>query len=84
MRTGITDVIGGPYDFLPPRSDEFQKLLIEMKLLNKTVSLSKETENLSSRYVFSCVICFRFIHFILISTVHALFLTCLPVSIYGT
>jgi hypothetical protein len=27
--------------------------------------------------VFSCVICFRFIHFILISTVHALFLTCL-------
>jgi hypothetical protein len=38
----------------------------------------------SSRYVFSCVICFRFIHFILISTAHALFLTCLPVSIYGT
>ena len=26
MRTGITDVIGGPHDFLPPRSDEFQKL----------------------------------------------------------
>jgi hypothetical protein len=24
--TGITDVIGGPHDFLPPRSDEFQKL----------------------------------------------------------
>jgi hypothetical protein len=23
---GITDVIGGPHDFLPPRSDEFQKL----------------------------------------------------------
>jgi hypothetical protein len=22
----ITDVIGGPHDFLPPRSDEFQKL----------------------------------------------------------
>jgi hypothetical protein len=39
---------------------------------------------LSSRYVFSCVICFRGIHFILISTAHALFLTCLPVSIYGT
>ena len=39
---------------------------------------------LSSQYVFSCVICFRFIHFILNSTVHALFLTCLPVSIYGT
>ena len=39
---------------------------------------------LSSRYVFSCVISFRFIHFILISTAHALFLTCLPVSIYGT
>ena len=38
----------------------------------------------SSRYVFSCVICFRGIHFILISTAHALFLTCLPVSIYGT
>ena len=31
-------------------------------------------------YVFSCVICFRFIHFILMSTAHALFLTCLPVS----
>jgi hypothetical protein len=28
--------------------------------------------------------CFRFIHFILISTVHALFLTCLPVSVSGT
>ena len=28
--------------------------------------------------------CFRFIHFILISTAHALFLTCPPVSIYGT
>jgi hypothetical protein len=40
--------------------------------------------DISSRYVFSCVICFRFIHFILISTAHALFLTCLPVSIYGT
>ena len=39
---------------------------------------------LSSRYVFSCVICFRDIHFILISTAHALFLTCLLVSIYGT
>jgi hypothetical protein len=26
MGTGITNVIGGPYDFLPPRSDEFQKL----------------------------------------------------------
>jgi hypothetical protein len=29
MGTGITDVIGGPHDFLPPRSDrsdEFQKL----------------------------------------------------------
>jgi hypothetical protein len=26
MGTGITDVVGGPRDFLPPRSDEFQKL----------------------------------------------------------
>jgi hypothetical protein len=29
--TGITDVIGGPHDFLPPRSDrsdEFQKLCV--------------------------------------------------------
>ena len=26
MGTGITDVIGGPHNFLPPRSDEFQKL----------------------------------------------------------
>ena len=26
MGTGITDVIGGPHDFLPPRSDEFKKL----------------------------------------------------------
>jgi hypothetical protein len=39
---------------------------------------------ISSRYVFSYVICFRIMHFILISTVHALFLTCLPVSISGT
>ena len=29
-------------------------------------------------YVFSCVICFHFIHFILISTANALFLSCLP------
>jgi hypothetical protein len=35
-------------------------------------------------HVFSYVMCFRIIHFILISTAHALFLTCLPVSIYGT
>ena len=48
------------------------------------ILLSSSSKRLSSRYVFSCVICFRFIHFILISTVHALFLTCLPVSIYGT
>ena len=26
MGTGITDFIGGPHDFLPPRSDEFKKL----------------------------------------------------------
>ena len=39
---------------------------------------------LSSRYVFSYVICFRIIHSILISTAHVLFLTCLPVSISGT
>ena len=29
MGTGITDIVGGPHDFLPPRSDrsdEFQKL----------------------------------------------------------
>jgi hypothetical protein len=26
MGTGITDVIDGPHDFLPPKSDEFQKL----------------------------------------------------------
>ena len=38
----------------------------------------------SSRYVFSYDICFRIIHFILISTVHELLLTCLPVSISGT
>jgi hypothetical protein len=34
--------------------------------------------------IFRPFICFRIIHFILISTVHALFLTCLPVSISGT
>jgi hypothetical protein len=28
MGTGIIDVIGGPHDFMPPRSDEFQKLCI--------------------------------------------------------
>jgi hypothetical protein len=31
MGTGITDVIGGPHDFLPPRSDEFQKLCLYKK-----------------------------------------------------
>jgi hypothetical protein len=39
---------------------------------------------ISSRYVISCVMSFRIIHFILISTAHTLFLTCPPVSIYGT
>jgi hypothetical protein len=32
MGTGITDVIGGPHDFLPLRSDEFQKLWINKKI----------------------------------------------------
>jgi hypothetical protein len=27
MGTGITDVIGGPHDFLPPRSDEYAAYL---------------------------------------------------------
>ena len=34
MGTGITDVIGGPHDFLPPssdRSDEFKKLWVSME-----------------------------------------------------
>ena len=48
-----------------------------------TLKLS-QFDYVSSRYVFSYVMCFRIIHFILISTAHALFLTCLPVSIYGT
>ena len=30
MGTGITDVIGGPHDFLPPRSDEFQMYIFLM------------------------------------------------------
>ena len=51
---------------------------------NWKVSSDTDSWTLSSRYVFSCVTCFRCIHFILISTEHALFLTCLPVSIYGT
>ena len=32
MGTSITDVVGGPHDFLPPRSDrsdEFQKLCLD-------------------------------------------------------
>ena len=33
MGTGITDVIGGPHDFLPPMSDEFQKLCDNMIFL---------------------------------------------------
>ena len=47
-------------------------------------SFVSKIQNVSSRYVFSCVICFRGIHFIWISTAYALFLTCLLVSIYGT
>jgi hypothetical protein len=31
MGTGITDVIGGPHDFLPLRSDKFQKLCLNTK-----------------------------------------------------
>ena len=38
------------------------------------------SQTLSSRYVFSFVMSFRIIHFILISTAHALFLTCPPVT----
>jgi hypothetical protein len=44
-------------------------------------SLKLGLTEISSWYVFSYVICFRIIHFILISTAHALFLTCLPVCI---
>ena len=62
---------------------------LESNILSADIDVSTGTGvgnfiNISSRYVFSYVICFRFIHFILISTAHALFLTCLPVSIYGT
>ena len=34
MGTGITDVIGGPHDFLPPKSDEFQKLCYMSRALS--------------------------------------------------
>ena len=45
MGTGITDVIGGPHDVLPPRSDrsdEFQKLCRDIIPFNKLVSRSGE------------------------------------------
>jgi hypothetical protein len=60
-----------------------------IKIVIKDDKLNMEWSELnpwfvSSRYMFLYVICFRIIHFILISTVHALILTCLPVSISGT
>ena len=35
MGTDITDVIGGPHGFLPPRSDEFQKLCYIVNFCSK-------------------------------------------------
>jgi hypothetical protein len=43
MGTGITDLIGGPHDFLPPRSDrfdEFQKLCYTGKFMEQIQKLS--------------------------------------------
>ena len=54
----------------------FQKVLVDMH--------ETETESHLYLYEYRHGMCFRGIHFILISTAHALFLTCLPVSIYGT
>ena len=64
--------------------DETRYLFFSFHIPFAHSNFSFQVPTSPSRYVFSCVICFRFIHFILISTVHALFLTCLPVSIYGT
>jgi hypothetical protein len=36
MGTGITDVIGGPHDFLPPRSNVFQKLSKEISIFSNS------------------------------------------------
>ena len=43
-----------------------------------------QQRNLELHHTYRHGMCFRFIHFIFISTAHTLFLTCLPVSIYGT
>ena len=46
MGTGTTDVIGGPRDFLPPRSNEFPKLW--GTLLQKGITASMATIHHSS------------------------------------
>ena len=71
---------------LLPHSERKKKKSCNKNSRKNTEMLEKYINNVhvSSRYVFSYVICFHNIHFILISTVHALFLTCLPVSISGT
>ena len=60
---------------------------IVYRLSNKhkivTENMHDSTYN-TARHIYRHGMCFRGIHFILISTAHALFLTCLPVSIYGT
>jgi hypothetical protein len=40
MGAGITDVVGGPRDLLPPRSDEFQKLGYRSHILKYKMMLS--------------------------------------------
>jgi hypothetical protein len=40
MGTGITDVVGGPRDFLPPRSDEFQKDILYFQVNQLTPQLT--------------------------------------------
>ena len=81
-------VVGRLYSYT--ESDRRVTYCIHLIILFRPLSfvsiemLDKLITYITSRYVFSCVICFRVIHFILISTAHALFFTCLPVSIYGT
>jgi hypothetical protein len=53
MGTGITDVIGGPHDFLSPRSDrsdEFQKLCYRSEVM--VLFLLKNRDFLGFRMIF--------------------------------
>ena len=73
------------WKILPVRAGSFDERLssagLSMSKINKSRPITKTVEFI---HMYRHGMCFRIIHFILISTAHALFLTCPPGSISGT